>query len=571
MPNYLQKIIDLLVAVVLMFLIPALYFSLKKDVVIQINTERLTTEFVETVTADGYITRGMYEKYLERLADTGKPYNVKLTHEQMAFEPEYRLRSAAEVIDDEEDLWTGTNDYYAPEVITEVPTITDPVNTDNMNMDTNESVLARAVNTPASPSHVHGAECYTGHRHTDGPGVTSSRNMHGCYTHAEITSSYCMGRLTYTGTYVGGATACPSCGKSDYTPYYNNFTCNRCGVYYSVSAGSKCSSCGYGNYITPSYDSLCYQGTSSTVYHCNLTEDTTIDCGSIVESIIATNPIQKVARGDAYITTAVITFKDGSSRTVVCTSDFSTNTLVQNSTVTLYYQYVIDGITYTKACNIIMTVVPKSKTCMNGHVYNLNQDGTDPGCPYCRGWLRSLTIFVPSGKSLTMFRNPSGSLETEGVGLLAVYLDGHTEYVYNGYTDNLDPDYVGTQTVTIGFKGLTTSLTVNVIRNRKKCDVCGLYYNLYMDDTDPGCPYCKAKVPVFTGHVKKYISATYEDEIAEALFEGNGVYYFRRGDVFTVGTESRKTASGLSIIGRLFRLKIMARSSDTIKNEEVHK
>ena len=169
-----------------------------------------------------------------------------------------------------------------------------------------------------------------------------------------------------------------------------------------------------------------------------------------------------------------------------------------------------------------------------------------------------------------MYRNENGSLETEGVGLIAIYLDGHTEYVYNGYVDNLDPDYVGTQTVTIGYKGLTTTLTVQVRRNRKQCDVCGLYYDLYMDDSDPGCPYCKAKVPVFTGNIMKYTAATYYDEIVTELYEGSGTYYFRRGDVFTVTAVSQESKASRTVFGRLFGLKIRALSSNTIKNEVLH-
>lgn len=751
MPNYLQKIIDLLIAVVLMFLIPALYFNLKKDAVIQINADRMTTEFVETVAADGYITREMYEKYLERLAGTGKLYDIELIHEQTAFEPEYKLRSSAEVIEEDEGLWTGTNEYFAPEVVTEIPAVSDPISTGSLNMETNESVMAKAKDTPADPNHVHTGECYTGHRHEGDPtfihthqhtpacirfrdllfadvtcrdcGVTSHKLVASWYWEEESNSVKvgmmfsvnsecwdCGSFNTSTVTKEGYEYSCGYNVDLDQDGFYDDsvgttrayqYTSNvpqdiqgkmtvvkECYKYHQHglltyypqgltyryishndtngpdnpilqirNAGSLRNFCylprdfslrlvdvdydqlyvdvnyhteilpdgterfvfvsarktygasridftlpnltttqfcnlystyGLIDFISPyinlkdvndvpwALDITCSGGialcdeTEGWQVICGLEESNNIACTQLVKNLVPTHPTQTVYTGDPLITTAVATFADGSTKTVVCTSSFSTAGIVKNQTTMLTYTYRIGTISYLKSCSITVTVIPRNKTCVNGHTYNLNADGSDPACPYCRNWLRSLAVLVPSIGSLTMYRNPSGSLKTEGVGLIAVYLDGHTEYVFSDYIDNLDPDYVGTQTVTIGYKGLTTSLTVTVVRNRTKCNVCGLYYDLHMDDSDPGCPYCKAKVPVFTGHVKQYTSASYRDEITKELFDGSGIYYFRRGDVFTVEAKSRKSALEVSLIGRLFHLSVNVRSGDTIKNEEVH-
>jgi hypothetical protein len=741
MPNYLQKIIDLLVAVILMFLIPALYFNIKKDAVIQVNVDRMTTEFVETVAADGYVTREMYEKYLERLANTDKLYEVELIHEQTAFEPEYILRSSAEVIEEDEGLWTGTNEYLAPEVVTEKPVVPDPINTGSLNTETNESVLAKAKDTPADPNHVHTDECYAGHKHTgDKTFAHTHQHTSACllYEQAKYADVKChvCGNTSHkvlvvrywdpdsgevkVGYAPGGDTSCWVCGSYNTTSTLVSSYAYSCGYNIDINNDGLTDTVGtsqsyqykmpfpqdktikatytsgcykynnsvsvpisandyYGNpqyfsgqweqiylsglspycyvpqdyelkyqwgsgsqaYVSPTfrlkydngvatfkyiggsnmniYDnfpsvdfqtlrSLSSDGTklynylhanavqtyiqsggsasmnkmygriqicNDTIHDqwyaaCGLEENGVLGCSQLIKEIVPTNPIQTVYTGDPLITTAVATFLDGSTKTVVCTTTFSTTGVVKNQSALLTYTYVIGSVSYSKTCSVTVTVIPRNKICVNGHTYNLNADGSDPGCPYCKNWLRSLAVLVPSSGSLTMYRNSYGSLEMEGVGLIAVYLDGHTEYVYNGYVDNLDPDYVGTQTVTIGYKGLTTSLVVNVVRNRKRCEVCGLYYDLYMDDTDPGCPYCKAKVPVFTGHVKKYTAATYEDEITNELFEGSGIYYFRRGDVFTVRAKSRRAVSVLSLIGRLFGLKINVKCSDTVKNEEVH-
>ena len=748
--NVPQKIIDIIIAVLLMFLIPVTYFNIKKDNLIQVNTDRLTTEFVSQVSANGSINRDMYEKYSSDLSATNKLYQVDLTHEQTAFEPEYILRSASEVIEEDEDLWTGTNDYYAPEVITEIPEVTDPISTGSLNTETNESIMAKAVNTPASSSHVHTEECYAGHRHA------GSKS----FTHTHKHTSSCRRYDSFIVRYV----ICGSCGRERalrYESYYwddntsqvvvaqvsHMFECYLCGANNSGNGIVRIEkdvsySCGYnkdingdgwtdetdttntyeyvksypqrndvrftatsgcykyhqhvpfpsgwnwvGQYVTYSaehfrtaarngIDAYCsipsqytirwsneYGGSYSCTYGavvngdgtisfnfltaygnvignqqsywhnypqtvtwdwlanlsnsyyaenlfesvynvefgnfsyyyslgfnaygsisrcsepapynqwyttCGQVENATLACNQIIQELTPTNPVQTVLTGDQLITTALATFRDGSTKTVVCTTPFSTASITQNQEVTLTYNYTINGSQYQSECTITVTVIPRTKICTHGHTYNLNVDGSNPGCPYCRNWLRSLAVFAPSGGMLTMYRNESGSLETEGVGLIAIYLDGHTEYVYNGYVDNLDPDYVGTQTVTIGYKGLTTTLTVRVIRNRKLCDVCGLYYDLYMDDTDPGCPYCKAKVPVFTGNIMKYTAATYDDEIITELYEGSGTYYFRRGDVFTVKAKDRNILAYRSIFGRLFGLNIDTISSNTIKNEVLH-
>ncbi|HKL80302.1 MAG TPA: hypothetical protein VJ888_07690 [Mobilitalea sp.] len=558
MPNLLQKIIDFLVAVLLMFMIPVLYFSLKKDTLIQVNVDWLTKGFVESVVANGYVNRQMYEKYVTDLSGTDKLYQVLLTHEQTAYEPEYRCRSAAEVINENENLWHGTNDYYASDIVTEIPVVNDPINNGNLNTETNESVLAKAVVISADPNHVHSDECYDGIKHVHNadcggthvspPWITVIDETNSTYHHG------CGGTIYSNFT----VTVCSGCGASHQT---TRVWCDRCGMISSSSDYyGNCTCTGKYVYTCNKKANSYYKGDSEVFPICN-------------EKIIAispTHPIQTVYVNDPLITTVEATYRDGSRKTVECTTDFSTANILQNQSAILTYTYKISDIMYTKTAIITVTAIPRIKTCINGHTYNLNGDGTDPGCPYCKNWLRSLAVFIPPNGSLAMYRNINGSLVTEGVGLIAVYLDGHTEYVYSGYVDNLDPNYVGLQTVAIGYKGLTTTLSVNVVRNRKPCDVCGLYYNLYMDDTDPGCPYCKAKVPVFTGYVLKYTAATFDDEILTELYEGAGTYYFRRGDEFTVSADSRNSITSFSVLGRLFSLEINASFSEEVKNEVLH-
>lgn len=922
MSNPLSKIIFIVMGVVIMFLIAPAYFKIKSDSVVQVNVEKETAELVERVTTQGYITRTMYEEYLQELAVTGKLYDVELTRELIAYEPEYRIRTAAEVVDEDEAGWTGTNPYDAPPVHTEIPEVIDPVNTGNVNTETNESVLAKAVDTGPLPGHVHTDECYAGHRHTFD---TAYQYTH-THSHTSNCKSYLKNHYLYGNCYTCGRTynyytfsgwwnsienkqegqgfelSCPNCGSSSHSygyelqswgyscgydidlngdhlydqvptgqsyiylksypqtsnsPYTQNYV-NGCKTYhycgqvdgyhrgeytwyddsiggyrdtswydgptafysfasnpygfciipygfqFTYASGSNVNSgnrfylayftniengvltfkthmanfpeltpqqffglgdprnlrnfihtymgisnsnfswvdshvreniigatsietleyydritntygcdyiklcdlaseqwnltcnwtppadhdhtqynCSFGyvchkdalvlqirkqyakyidnwtwttEYVTEILCSECdkvvarlsnyWDGSRTTYYSLQLLlrnkstgaeelitvasytisswgntgdqrllnlfntsqktytwynfyksypilseplpsslsttyelilndilppnpQDMTPDCDKVVKSITATHPNQTVYTNEPLITTVVVIYADGSTKTVVGNTSFSTANPVSNQTVTITYQYTIDGVTMTKECNITVTVIRRTKTCPNGHTYNFNSDGSDPGCPYCKNWLSNLTLYYPSGGVLNMGRDPEGSLEALGVSLFATYLDGHTEIVTHGYVDNLDPDYVGTQFVTIGYKGLTTTLQVNVLRNKKQCDICGLYYNLYLDNGDPGCPYCKANVPIFTGNVMKYKKAFYKEEIYHELYEGSGIYYFRRGDVFQVKTVSKNNMKIMNLFAKLFHLRISVTKRNTVKDEKV--
>jgi Zn finger protein HypA/HybF involved in hydrogenase expression len=740
-----------------MFFVPICIFGVKKDTIVQINVEKMTSGFVELTTAQGYLTKNSYEKYLKDLSDTGKFYEVALIHEQNAFEPEYKLRSALEVIEEDETLWEGINEYIGLPVTTKIPVITDPIDNSGltMNTETNESVLAKAIGTPALPGHVHTEACYAGHKHQGGSNTTFTHShahtysstptctrylsqarmdvtcrscgqfytwlcavywmdpetkqtsnvylnlngVHNCVycnsTNLSVAAkndyAYTCGynidlngdtyneeiaygvTQTYSGfsapqsrtkaTYTNG---CYSYHVSnDYTSYYKYYeysgviknaaevynilsqaqfqgfctiplyytikyysdeddpnSCRRSITYMAQYAANGTVSLVFSSYydngwpppnlkfpqtLTPaglsnlnskwSFNDAWYiatgqrytNGTWATtrveyygeldtcdfnhslanrwVATCGLVEDATLVCNQKVVSMLPTHPTQAVYVGEKLITTATATYMDGSTNVVICTTAYNANTPATGVAVPISYT---DATGKTVTGIITLTVIPKIKTCINGHIYNLNVDGSDPGCPYCYNLLRSLSVAVPSSGRMTMYRNVAGSLEAEGVGLRAVYLDGHVVYVYHGYVNNLDPDYVGIQTVTIGYKGLTTTLQVEIVRNKKKCEVCGLYYNLYIDDTDPGCPYCKAKVPVFTGNVMDYCRATYEDEIITELYEGSGTYYFRHGDSFIVKTQSRNKLAELSQIGSLFKLQIRVQKSDTVKDEVIH-
>lgn len=778
MENQFEKVIDIIIAVIIFFVFPVMYFTQRQETLIEQVVSTDTSDFINTVNSHGKLTKAMYEDYIAKLDDTNVICNVKLEHKKLALEPEYRFRTAQEIIDEQDKAYTGTNSYHYFPVSTDLPIVND--NADNsglvMNTQTNESILAKSVHTTADPLHSHTDDCYVG-AHKHGTNVLIENHVHtaSChckgtvtggvyhtpggavpYLHCSEGHSLDFGKYGYllndpniatgvpcpellcgfeNGTYCNCYAPaidfairddekielkCHSCGQimymlgspngsqtlcylghaaaaidrpnifyvpegdpkdpdsyyaryyklrnflmslplasgacSDYRygsipigkftlplPYFGVFKgCPICNDYfvtadplfdnshYSGTIDLMCMKCnqliarGFYNidkgqhviwlykngFVVQEIDTN-YNDTNSLYYQLynlaygranagcakefhqgagqNYTFDgsigdklafTTISadasvintfplssythhgctynagkntycglegelkCHDIVKSITPTNPVQTVYVGEPLITTAAATYMDGSTGVVLCNADFTSSVPVKNKTVTLSYVNINKQ---TLTCTETVTVIPKTKVCINGHTYNLNVDGTDPGCPYCRAWLKSLEIFDPTDGKITIYRGTT--LKENGVVLFATYFDGRKEYVENAYIDNLDRYYVGTQNVTISYKGKDVNLSVTTKRNIVQCQVCHHYYELYPDDTDPGCPYCKARSPVFTGNVLKYYSDTYSDEILKELYEELETYCFRAGDYFSVSVTNKSKTLGTKVLG----------------------
>lgn len=734
-----DKILDIIIAVIVFFFFPIVFFGQKQDALTQTLINTKTKELVNEVRSRGYLTKDRYDQYLEDLSKTGMIYDVALEHRQKILEPEYRLRTPEEVIEEQDGAYTGTNDYTYRPVTTDIPIVSDPIS-GSLNTETNESVLASSESTQASPDHVHTEACYTGHRHSGEPYfyvehqhdsscvkyTDEIRIYHVCndcgqaYSCAGATYYWYEGKV-HSGNSYYNINTCQYCGSSSY--YSSNdyeirgyaYSCgydididgdsfhdavgtrksytyrksslpdnydedvkatytNGCYQYhvhkylaaypknieeydshysnktnplteiraeggfdkfcyvplqYSVSMDDDASNyketvvceleflsngtprfhvlevynnqgSRYGHldttdkfpeYLSYSVGRSLYTSRYSLAYYLNyylgtsysgsdislrniytgginlcdtpdapngwyLTcgyeeEDDTPVCDQIVTDITPTNPTQTVAVGDPLITTATATYLNGSTNVVVGTTEFSTDSITENQTVTLTYNYTINGVEYSISCNITVSVIPRTNICIHGHTYNLNTDGSDPGCPYCKAWLDTLEIINPLSGSITIYKGTT--LSENGVTLLATYLDGHTEQLYTEYADNLDMEYVGTQNVTISYKGKYVTLSVTANRNLIQCSECGRYYELYPDGTDPGCPFCLALTPIFTGNVMEYSEKRYQDEILDALYESNGIYYFGDKDYVTVTVKNRTKSIGTGIISYLYK------------------
>jgi hypothetical protein len=179
----------------------------------------------------------------------------------------------------------------------------------------------------------------------------------------------------------------------------------------------------------------------------------------------------------------------------------------------------------------------------------MNPDGSDPSCPYCREWIDSLRVIDPTTSPIVI--TIGTTLIQNNVRLLATYMDGHTEEVSSGYIDNLDILYLGTKPVIIGYKGATVSVMVTTICATLVCDICGYEYNLYPDGTNPGCPRCIQKIPVFTGNIMKYEYVDYTEEVLEELYQ-KGKYDFNIDDIFGLTVSNKSTNIARMLLRKIY-------------------
>lgn len=623
-------ILDIILALTIIFLAVTIYFGLRTENVMRTLGSEISDHFIKSAKKNGYFTPEDYDEFIRNISLSGALYDIELEHKYTIYEPEYRLRTLQEVLEEQNKSYTGKNEYTYIPVTTTKPVVNDPVNNGNLNTETNESVLASAVNTPPLASHVHSDDCYLGHRHKEdciqesyytGPAIDMFLY--------DLDEELLYGMLDRDHYF-----KCPTCGRTVFEVHHSDgeitfplastagvyaLQCYLDGdnsikwketykIYRYLTSHTRPEEPGWilvrdtvyidgrpiyieqwrkpiafaiyedhlyfnaflwldDNYYARPSENMRFWGYKDkyscpyclqdgtlpkTLVHessCNQTQDDTIDCNAIITSITPTHPVQTVATNDPLISTVRATYLDGSTRVVLASTDFSTANVVENETATLTYTYVIDGVTFSKSCSINVTVIPRSKTCVNGHTYNLKNDGSDPGCPYCKAWVSSISFIYPT---TTPFEITIGTtLQDNGVILLITYLDGHRETISSGYVDNLDKKYLGAQTVTIGYKGLTTTLRVITVRAKTTCTICGYVYELYPDGTDPGCPKCLEKIPVFTGNIMVHENAEYTEHILEHLYQ-EGIYEFNHGDKLVLKIKNRTSSLGRNVLSMLF-------------------
>lgn len=118
------KIVELLVTVILLFLVPVYYLSLRQDAVCRTKVQTETAYFVDSVRNQGYLTRNMYELFLRTLDQTGQVYSVELTYykrvevqdEDGEYETHYEASYSMDEFFTDETVRFQKGDFFKAEV-----------------------------------------------------------------------------------------------------------------------------------------------------------------------------------------------------------------------------------------------------------------------------------------------------------------------------------------------------------------------------------------------------------------------------------------------------------------------
>lgn len=75
-----EKIVELLITIVLLFLMPLQYAGAKTDVLNRTYVMTETAYLVDAVRSTGRLTDQMYQEYVRRLGTSGQVYEIQITH-----------------------------------------------------------------------------------------------------------------------------------------------------------------------------------------------------------------------------------------------------------------------------------------------------------------------------------------------------------------------------------------------------------------------------------------------------------------------------------------------------------
>lgn len=91
MEDTLQRVFSILISVLILFILP-LYITFEKiDDISYSLALKITSNFVDNVTAKGYISEEMYNDFISELAVTGNVYDVKMEHVAKKYNPAYYI------------------------------------------------------------------------------------------------------------------------------------------------------------------------------------------------------------------------------------------------------------------------------------------------------------------------------------------------------------------------------------------------------------------------------------------------------------------------------------------------
>lgn len=145
----------------------------------------------------------------------------------------------------------------------------------------------------------------------------------------------------------------------------------------------------------------------------------------------------------------------------------------------------------TKSTSVDIRVGLLQRTCPRcQESYDLSNDDTDPGCPYCRNLIVGIEL---SNNYLELTQGDNLSIDVIGI-----YNDGSKKLI-SEWTSNYDSLRLGLQIVTIEYEGYTADISVWVNELMIDCPICHTEY----PKSEVNCPYCKDQIVKLTVSEKK--------------------------------------------------------------------
>jgi len=610
------RLVDIIVLCVAGFLLPMMLFDACFERVQGIALQGNVVAFAESVATKGSIDYRVYENFMEKMNAAEEVFTeIYVEHDVLA--PEYVIRSVDDTEDYLDGLFDGSNNLKQEGLDNTRPEVYDP------GMPPEESLIGNAMGSDTSTvgpdaSHVHGVSCYhgtqhwhddscTGHETLCNAGCTKHAHTSGCYSYSQVG---CGGTTTYVFDSMD-TIKCDECYGPRYLFHYY-LTCSSCTRNWGHSGWAECPGCNFTNAqwanldytgICDGYDSVlsctnadkycdptgelctvCGGDGKTTMLACTKTDGgyylaNGSNCPALCDEVVTVMvPIMKeqvLDAGECVDARVKAVFLDGHTEIVNATvSGFDDTAYNVVQTVTLSYgtyKGMASNLGVSTVSTKVMVRYPVG-ICVNGHRY-YQVNGNNTLCPYCKAYPKSITVY--GAHTIPFCISRGTELYDNGIYLQVMYYDGHEEMVSMGWLDNLDKTYIGEQTVTIAYKGVVTTLLVKNERVKTLCSVCGYGYSLYPDNKDPGCPKCLSAIPVFTGNVLRYTEIVSCDEILDELYQGDGIYYFSRGDRLEMKVwkmaKTQKNAMLKRLSGKDMGVELVCMYSIKIRDEVVMK
>ncbi|GEM_PF-6183693 len=495
--NAFARIIAIFLACIMIIIVPTQNYAETQERAIENEIKQRAAHFAYEVRKSHVIKKENYEEFLELLSNTGNLYDIEI---EIARPLELEL--------DDNSVATDHLHYEEVKLFS--------LNNKNENSYKNIYPLM-STSVGSFAGHVHTDDCYPGIKHicssyggscyTLGQTWVPHSHNSSCYrrhsgSFLAQTENYSTGCDNWVGGSTGasGAEGCKGTMSRTHYGYRcsecnawlgreSSYSCDTCGTSGFTNTVSSCSgttlSCSLGDGYWESYyyktcgkESGAYYNGSTRVYEV---------CDKVVIALSPYDNNQEIFVGDKLETRAEALYLDGHKQEVICNVEgLNQKNFITVQPVKLTYGEYCDTAKnkYSKKVEISVFLKELERTCPYGHVYEINRDGTDPGCPICKNSVVGLSVnktelTVEQGEQLNIVVN-------------AIYKDGYS-VVVDDWTSDFDTKDLGVQLVTIEYKGATTTIIVNVVKS-VECMICGYNYLLNIDGSDPGCPICNQRI-----------------------------------------------------------------------------